>query len=57
MLQEFILYGLNLWSINYLHIWQILAAAAWLLRKMTHPLGWAPVSYTHLDVYKRQAMG
>lgn len=44
MLQEFILYGLSLWSINYLHIWLILAAAAWLLRKMTHPLGWALLS-------------
>lgn len=44
VLLEFILYGLNLWSINYLYIWLILAAAAWLLRRMSHPLGWALLS-------------
>lgn len=44
VLLEFVLYGLNLWSINYLYIWLILAAAAWLLRRMTHPLGWALLS-------------
>lgn len=41
---EFAFYGLNLWSVNYLYIWLILAAAAWLLRGMTHPLGWALLS-------------
>ena len=44
VVMEFILFGLNLWSINYLYIWAILALAAWLLRKMTHPLGWALLS-------------
>lgn len=44
VLMEFILYGLNLWSINYLYIWTILAVAAWLLRRMDHPLGWALLS-------------
>ena len=44
VLLEFLLYGINLWSINYLYIWLILAGAAWLLRKMTHPLGWAMLS-------------
>ena len=44
VLMEFLLYGFNLWSINYLYIWAILAIAAWLLRKMTHPLGWALLS-------------
>ena len=44
VLMEFILYGLNLWSINYLYIWTILAVAAWLLRRMEHPLGWALLS-------------
>ena len=44
VLLEFVLYGLNLWSVNYLYIWLILAAAAWLLRGMTHPLGWALLS-------------
>lgn len=44
VLLEFLLYGFNLWSINYLYIWLILAVCAWLLRKMTHPLGWALLS-------------
>lgn len=44
VVMEFILFGLNLWSINYLYIWAILALAAWLLRRMAHPLGWALLS-------------
>lgn len=44
VLMEFILYGLNLWSINYLYVWAILAGGAWLLREMTNPLGWAVLS-------------
>ena len=46
VLLEFVLYGVNLWSVNYLYIWLVLAAAAWLLRGMTHPLGWALLSGT-----------
>lgn len=46
VLLEFALNGLNLWSINYLYIWLILAGAAWMLRGMTHPLGWALLSGT-----------
>ena len=38
---EFLLYGLNLWSINYLYIWAILALIGWLLRGMDSALGWA----------------
>lgn len=41
VLMEFLFYGLHLWSINYLYVWVVLAVAAWLLRKMTHPLVWA----------------
>lgn len=41
---EFLVYGLNLWSINYLYIWAVLALAARLMRKMEHPLGWALLS-------------
>lgn len=41
---EFLIYGLNLWSINYLYIWAVLALAARLMRKMEHPLGWALLS-------------
>ncbi len=44
VLLEFLLYGFNLWSINYLYIWAILAVAAWLLRGMRHPLAWAALS-------------
>lgn len=41
---EFVLHGINLWSINYLYIWLILAAAAWCLRDMSSPLEWATLS-------------
>lgn len=41
---EFMLYGVHLWSLNYLYIWPLLAAVAWRLRDMTAPLGWAVVS-------------
>lgn len=41
---EFAMYGLNLWSVNYLYLWLILAAAAWRLRDMSSPLGWAVLS-------------
>ena len=44
VLLEFLLYGLNLWSVNYLYIWAVLAIAAWFLRKMERPLGWALLS-------------
>lgn len=44
VLLEFVLYGLNLWSVNYLYIWLVLAGAAWLLRSMTSRLGWALLS-------------
>lgn len=43
---ELLLYGIHLWSVNYLYVWLILAAAAWVLRSMTHPLGWALLSGT-----------
>ena len=44
VLLEFVLYGLNLWSINYLYIWTVLAVAAWFLQKEEHPLAWALLS-------------
>lgn len=46
VLLEFALYGVNLWSVNYLYVWLILAVCAWALRRMTHPLGWALLSGT-----------
>ena len=44
---EILFYGINLWNINYLYIWAVLAVAAWFLREMKHPLGWALVSGTY----------
>lgn len=44
ILLEFALYGLNLWSINYLYIWAVLAVAAWLLRGCRSPFLWALIS-------------
>jgi len=41
---EILFYGINLWSINYLYIWAVLAIAAYCLRGMRHPLGWAMVA-------------
>ena len=41
---EFLVYGINLWSICYLYIWLILWLAAYLLRNMKEPLGWALLS-------------
>lgn len=41
---EFMVYGINLWSINYLYIWAMLALTAWLLKDMQSSLGWAILS-------------
>lgn len=38
---EILFYGIQLWNINYIYIWAILALAAWLLRKVEQPLAWA----------------
>lgn len=47
VLMEILFFGINLWNLNYLYIWLILAAAAYLLRKMVQPLGWAILSGTY----------
>ncbi len=44
VLLEFLLYGFNTWSVNYLYVWAILALAALAGRKMESPLGWAVLS-------------
>ena len=44
VLLEVLFYGLGLWNINYLYIWAVLALAAYLLRNMESPLGWAVLS-------------
>ena len=41
---EFFLYGLNLWSINYLYVWPILALIGWLMRKNASAWVWALTS-------------
>ena len=41
---EILFYGINLWNLNYLYIWAILAVAALLLKDMAHPLSWAILS-------------
>ena len=44
VLMEYVMFGFGLWSLNYLYIWLVLAIAAWLLRGMTNPFGWALLS-------------
>lgn len=46
VLMEILFYGLGLWNINYLYIWAILAAAAYCMRALRHPLAWALLSGT-----------
>lgn len=41
ILLEGLIYGFGLWWFSYLYIWAILAAAAYLFRKMESRLGWA----------------
>ncbi len=41
---ECLIWGINLWTINYLYIWLVLAALAWLFRRMDSALGWAILS-------------
>ena len=41
---EILLYGINLWNINYLYIWTILAAAAIAMRRLRNPIWWALLS-------------
>ena len=44
VLMEILFYGINLWNINYLYVWAVLAVAACCLRKMQGRLGWALLS-------------
>lgn len=41
---DILLYGLNLWVINYLYVWPLLVLAALLLRSVRSPLGMAVLS-------------
>ena len=44
VVMEILFYGIQLWNINYLYVWTILALVAWILRKQNSPLVWALVS-------------
>lgn len=44
VLMEILLYGINLWNINYLYIWTVLAIAAMCMRKLRNPIWWALLS-------------
>ena len=44
VLMEILLYGINLWNVNYLYVWAILAVAAYFMRKLKHPIWWALLS-------------
>jgi len=44
VLLELSLFGVGLWTASYVYIWALLALAAWLLRGMRSPLGWAVLS-------------
>lgn len=41
---ECLIWGFNLWSVCYLYVWPVLAVAAYALRRMESPLGWAVLS-------------
>ena len=41
---EIMLYGINLWNINYLYIWTILFVAAYFMQRLRHPVWWALLS-------------
>ncbi len=44
VLMEYVTFGFGLWTFNYLYIWLVPALAAWLVRGMTNPFGWAVLS-------------
>lgn len=41
---EVLLYGINLWNINYLYIWTILFIIAVFVRGLKHPIWWALIA-------------
>ena len=44
VLLEILLYGINLWNVNYVYIWTILAAAAICMHRLKNPVWWALLS-------------
>lgn len=41
---EYLIWGFNVWSVCYLYVWLVLAVAAYALRRMESPVGWAVLS-------------
>ena len=41
VVMEILFFGIQMWNINYLYVWAILALAAWMCRDMKHSLAWA----------------
>ncbi len=41
---EIMLYGINLWNINYLYVWLILALCAMAARRLRNPVWWALIA-------------
>lgn len=44
VLLEYVIWGFGLWSACYLYVWLVLVLAAYPLRRMESPLGWAVLS-------------
>ncbi len=44
ILMEVMLYGINLWNINYLYVWTVLFWVALLLKRLKNPIWWALLS-------------
>ena len=44
VIMEILLYGINLWNINYLYIWAVLFVIAILARQLKNPLWWALIA-------------
>lgn len=41
---EILLYGINLWNINYLYVWLVLMLVSLAVRRLQNPLWWALLS-------------
>ena len=41
---EILTFGIGTWNVNYLYIWALIVAAAWLMRKTEQPFAWALLS-------------
>ena len=44
VVMDILFFGIQMWNINYLYVWAVLALAALWLRELKHPLAWAILS-------------